>query len=111
MIPRTSVISCITFETKTESLSLIINESRYACFVRMSMMAFAAATAVGFDTGNSKAYLENTSISVKRFAYSPVGGSFDSRAICMTSSGHELHLAKLMSWGVISELSIFLSWT
>ena len=48
---RTSTFSCMTFETKTEPLSVITSGGKYACLVKMSMIVLAVLTAVGLNTG------------------------------------------------------------
>ena len=48
MIPRTSVVSCVTFESKNEPLSVLINVGRN---LMISMKLFAVLTVVALDTG------------------------------------------------------------
>ena len=68
VLPRTSAVSSITLEMKTEPLSVIITVGKYACFVTMSMIILAVLAAVGLDSGYAKAYFENTSIAVTMFS-------------------------------------------
>ena len=62
VIPRTSNTSCITFETETELLSVIITVGKYACLVRTSMIRFAVLIALRLCTGYTNAYIQKTSI-------------------------------------------------
>ena len=105
-----SANSISTFEEKIYQLWIIIFVSRYAHLVMTSMMTFAVLTAVRLDTGQAKAYCENTSIVGMIFSYSPLGENSGSRSICMTCSGPKSHSGILMSLGVICDFSICLSW-
>ena len=57
----------------------------------MSIRTLAVFTAVGLETGEAKAYLENTSNAVKIIAQAPLGGIADNRSISMRSSGPRSH--------------------
>ena len=97
VIPRTSAILCIIFETKTELLSVIITVGRYACLVLILMITFAVLTAVGPDNVYSNACLKKTSIAVMMFSQPALSESSGSRSTCMTSSGPKSQSVLLMS--------------
>ena len=102
--PRTSAISCIRLETKTEPSSVVITVGKYACFLMLSMIICTVLTVVGSDTGYAKVCFERTSIAAIIFSLPPLGGSSGSRSICLTSSGPESHSGILISCVVNSFL-------
>ena len=110
VIFRTSATSFITFRTKTETLSVFIEIGRFACLVLMLMISFAVLMAVEPDIGYANAYLQNPSIAVMIIVQPSLGGSSESRSVCMTSFKPKSHSGTLMSSGVFRELSVLLSW-
>ena len=67
-MPSISATSCITWETKTLPLSVMMSLSRWARLIIMFKITFAVFTAVGLKTGWANAYLEKTSFVVMIFS-------------------------------------------
>ena len=64
LIPKTSSVSCTTFETKIELLPGTKNRGWQAFLVKIMMINLAVLMAVGLATGYAKAYLWKSLVAV-----------------------------------------------